>query len=72
MIRKLYDFDHQALMDFVLREPSYNLFFIGDVEHFGYNKDFQELWAQFEDGQIQAILLRHSHISFCMLQALMT
>lgn len=59
MIRKLNDSNHQALMDFVLREPAYNLFIIGDVEHFGYDNDFQELWAQFEEGQIIAILLRY-------------
>ena len=46
-------------MDFVLREPAYNLFIIGDVEHFGYDKKFQELWAQFEARQIKAVLLRY-------------
>jgi predicted GNAT family acetyltransferase len=61
MIRKLNASDHQAVMDFVLKEPAYNLFVIGDVEHFGYAKDFQELWAQFDvaAGQIRAVLLRY-------------
>ena len=59
MIRKLNDSDHQSVMALLLREPSYNLFIIGDVEHFGYDNDFQELWAQFEDGQIKAVLLRY-------------
>ena len=46
-------------MDFVLKDPAYNLFLIGDVEHFGYDKEFQELWGQFEGRRLIAVLLRY-------------
>ena len=46
-------------MEFLSEEPSINLFIIGDLEVFGYDTDFQDIWAQFnEQGEIKAVLLR--------------
>lgn len=60
MIRKLTVQDHKTVMDFLSEEPSINLFIIGDIEAFGYETDFQELWGEFhEDGKLNAVLLRY-------------
>lgn len=59
MIRKLSQQDHEKTFAFLKREPSINLFIIGDIEVFGYESDFQELWGDFDDsGELRAVLLR--------------
>ncbi|WP_079509255.1 GNAT family N-acetyltransferase [Mesobacillus jeotgali] len=63
MIRKLRDTDNQEVMRFLKEEAALNLFIIGDIEAFGYDSDFQELWGYFENEQLSAVLLRF-HNSF--------
>lgn len=64
MIRKLTEQDHEQTYTFLKQEPSFNLFLIGDIEAFGYDQEFQELWGLFgEDDSLQAVLLRY-HTSF--------
>ncbi|WP_297987168.1 GNAT family N-acetyltransferase [uncultured Anoxybacillus sp.] len=59
MIRKLNRMDHHVVFSFLKQEPSLNLFIIGDIEAFGYEQEFQELWGDFdEDGALRAVLLR--------------
>jgi uncharacterized protein len=59
MIRKLIEKNHEQVMAYLSEEPSINLFIIGDIEAFGYDSEFQELWAEFDDRQqIKGILLR--------------
>lgn len=59
MIRKLTLNDHDMVLSFLSEEPSINLFIIGDIEVFGYDSDFQEIWAEFnKQGEIKAVLLR--------------
>ncbi|WP_066391646.1 GNAT family N-acetyltransferase [Neobacillus mesonae] len=60
MIRKLTVEDHQHVLAFLSEEPSINLFIIGDIEAFGYDSEFQEIWAEFdEENEIKAVLLRY-------------
>ncbi|MNC24284.1 putative acetyltransferase [compost metagenome] len=42
------------------KDPALNLFIIGDVENFGFEQDFMELWGEFRggDGRLAAVLLR--------------
>ncbi|HEK9103045.1 GNAT family N-acetyltransferase [Bacillus pfraonensis] len=64
MIRKLTKDDHEQVLTFLSEEAAINLFIIGDIEAFGYDADFQELWGQFEEnGALQSVLLRF-HDSF--------
>jgi predicted GNAT family acetyltransferase len=59
MIKKLKEESNRQVMDFLKEEPSLNLFIIGDIESFGYEKDFQELWGDFsESGELRGVLLR--------------
>ncbi|MGG2092426.1 GNAT family N-acetyltransferase [Bacillus sp. S13(2024)] len=64
MIRKLTKQEHQQVLSFLKKEAAFNLFLIGDIEAFGYDQDFQELWGQFTiENKLQAVLLRF-HDSF--------
>jgi len=47
MIKKLTATDHEQVMEFLMDKPSLNLFIIGDIEAFGYDSEFQELWGDF-------------------------
>jgi uncharacterized protein len=59
MIRKMTKNDHEQVLAFLSEEPSINLFIIGDLEAFGYDSDFQEIWAEFDEKEeIRAVLLR--------------
>lgn len=59
MIRKLNREDHEAVMALVGQKPAENLFIIGDIEAFGYDSDYQDIWGQFQNGQLIAVLLRY-------------
>jgi uncharacterized protein len=60
MIRKLVETDHEVVFAYLKQNPALNLFIIGDIEAFGYEQDFQELWGEFEeDGTVNAVLLRY-------------
>lgn len=67
MIRKLAEDDRSMVMDYLSEEASINLFMIGDIESFGFEEDFQEVWGQFTDeGQLEGVLLRYNenHIPY--------
>ena len=60
MIRKLTEQDNKKVMELILPEASINLFIIGDIEMYGYDVDFQELWGDFNDDKnLRGILLRY-------------
>ena len=60
MIRKLTELDNEKVMELVLPQASINLFIIGDIEMYGYEADFQELWGDFDDNDnLRGILLRY-------------
>nr|WP_263326215.1 GNAT family N-acetyltransferase [Neobacillus sp. Marseille-Q6967] len=64
MIRKLTQNDHDKVLAFLSDEPSINLFIIGDLEVFGYDSPFQEIWGDFsQKDELEAVLLRF-HQSF--------
>ncbi|QUI22019.1 GNAT family N-acetyltransferase [Vallitalea pronyensis] len=61
MLRKLTENDRKQVLAFVSEEPSINLFIIGDIEKFGFDKDFQEVWGSFDDhDQLIGVLLRYN------------
>ncbi|WP_445614177.1 GNAT family N-acetyltransferase [Geobacillus sp. YF-1] len=60
MIRRLTKEDHEPVFLFLQQDPSFNLFIIGDIESFGYDADFQDVWGQFDvNGSLKAVLLRY-------------
>ena len=59
MIRKLSNSDYETVMALVGKKPAENLLIIGDIEAYGFESDVQELWGQFEDDKLVAVLLRY-------------
>lgn len=60
MIRLLTKHDEDALMQYLYKEIAYNIFPIGDVEAFGFDKEFQRIYGELdEEGNYLSILLRY-------------
>ena len=60
MIRKLAEQDRKQVMEYLSEEPAVNLFLLGDIEVFGFDKDFQEVWGSFDErGALGGVLLRY-------------
>lgn len=60
MIRKLTQEDHDLVFAYLKKEASINLFIIGDIEAYGYETEFQELWGDFDEkGALKGALLRY-------------
>ncbi|GAA0479820.1 GNAT family N-acetyltransferase [Salinibacillus aidingensis] len=60
MIRELSKADLHACMEFIKKSPAENLFLIGDLEAYGVEEDFQDVWGDFdEQGYFRAVLLRY-------------
>ncbi len=56
---KLKEEHREELMRVLLQDPDYNLYMIGDVENYGFDEDFQDVWGNIEQGQISSVLLRY-------------
>lgn len=60
MIRRLSKNDHESVMELIGNKPAENLFIISDIEAYGYESDIQDIWGQFQNGKLIAILLRYN------------
>lgn len=59
MIRKLNEQDRKLTLDFLSSDPAINLFIIGDIECYGFDTDFMELWGDFNhSNELEGVLLR--------------
>lgn len=58
-MRKLTQQDRQRVLDYVSREPEYNLFILGDVESFGFGHPDLEVFAQERGTHWNCLLLRY-------------
>lgn len=62
MILKLNDSHRDVVLNYVSKEPNINLFIIGDIEQYGFDKDFQEVWGNFDgENNLKGVLLRYSN-----------
>ncbi len=60
MIRKLVESDRLAVLEYLNQEPSFNIFPIGDIETFGFDKDFQRVYADIDEkGKYLSVFLRY-------------
>lgn len=58
MIRKLEEQDRYQVLEYLNQEPSLNIFIIGDIEHFGFDNEFQTTFGEFnEEGGYESVLL---------------
>jgi predicted GNAT family acetyltransferase len=59
MIRKLDGNDQAQVLEYLYQDPSINIFIIGDIENFGFDQTFQDVYGEFEEGKYQSVLLRY-------------
>lgn len=59
MIKKLTQKDNKQVMDFLSIDPEFNIFIIGDIEQFGYESDFQNVWGEYENNELISVLLQY-------------
>ncbi len=57
MIRKISIKDNKEVLKFLEREKEFNLFIIGDIENFGYESNFMQLFAEYESEEIVSCIL---------------
>lgn len=59
MIKKATVEDRERLLALANEAPSENLFIIGDIETYGFDKDYQEIWYEEIDGKMEGIYLKY-------------
>lgn len=60
MIIKVDDTYHSKVINYLKGEPDFNLFIIGDIERYGYDNYFLDIWAGIDKkGHIEGVLLRY-------------
>ena len=60
MIIKVDDTYHSKVINYLKREPDFNLFIIGDIERYGYDNYCLDIWAGIDKkGHIEGVLLRY-------------
>ncbi|MGL5152748.1 MAG: GNAT family N-acetyltransferase [Clostridium sp.] len=66
MVRRLCEEDREETIRFLVDEASINLFIIGDIENYGFNSEFIEVWGSFNsNNKIDGILLRYYECYIC-------
>ncbi|WNS44959.1 GNAT family N-acetyltransferase [Paenibacillus sp. MMS20-IR301] len=67
MIRKLNEADRAPLMTLLQQNPAINLYIIGDVENFGMEQPFMELWGETDEpgGPVKAVMMRYYGSYIC-------
>lgn len=59
MLIKAREINRNDILNYCLDERIINTFIIGDIENFGFSKDFQDVWVDIKDNEIQGVLLRY-------------
>jgi predicted GNAT family acetyltransferase len=60
MIRLLTEKDRKSVLEYLYKDLSFNIFPIGDIEAFGFDKKFQRIYADFdEDNNYLSVFLRY-------------
>lgn len=60
MLHQLNQTHDEEVKTFLSAEPGFALFIIGDIENFGYDSSFQDIWGDRDDrGALRAVLLRY-------------
>ncbi len=60
MIVKVDDTYHSKVINYLKKEPDFNLFIIGDIERYGYDNYFLDVWAGLDKRErIEGVLLRY-------------
>lgn len=65
MLIKAQEINRGEILEYCMAEPSINLFIIGDIELYGFDSEFQEIWIQKSSESTQGIVLRY-HDNFIL------
>lgn len=65
MLLKATEDHRESLLEYLTEEPSINIFIIGDIERFGFDSDFQEVWIQTGGQGLSGVVLRY-HDNFIL------
>lgn len=65
MLIKATEQDKKMLLDYCNDEPSINLFIVGDIELYGFDSEFQDVWYQMDNGEVKGIILKY-HDNFIL------
>lgn len=59
-MRQLRESDRDAVLRYLYQDPNRNIFPIGDIETFGFDQDFQQVYADIDvDGMFRSVFLRY-------------
>ena len=66
MIRKLTEKDRTKVLNYLYQDSSFNIFIIGDIEAFGFDKKWQTLYAEFneKDEYLSTLLFYRENVIF--------
>jgi len=59
MLGRATERDRERLLDYLRREPEYNLFIIGDILNFGFDSDVVEFFLAERSGDVEAVVMRY-------------
>ncbi|MBN2540611.1 MAG: GNAT family N-acetyltransferase [Bacilli bacterium] len=60
MIRLLTEQDRDEVLNYLYQDSAFNIFPIGDIESFGFQENFQKVYAEFDElGNYMAVLLKY-------------
>ncbi|MEF9893587.1 MAG: GNAT family N-acetyltransferase [Anaerorhabdus sp.] len=66
MIRQCFEKDRGYVMEYLDKDRVLNLFFVGDIDNYGFENDFQKIFVDEEDGRIKAVyLIYHDSLLMC-------
>ncbi|SIS75763.1 GNAT family N-acetyltransferase [Alicyclobacillus vulcanalis] len=58
MFRRLTASDHDRVVAYLAKRPALHTFLTGDIERYGYDAPFQEVYGHLSNGHVTAVLLR--------------
>ena len=59
MVKQLFKENEEEIYNLLSKESSLNLFIIGDIENFGFDTDFQQVWGDYSSSELKGVLLKY-------------
>ncbi len=59
MILKIDSSYNDKLKEYLKKEVDFNMFILGDIERYGYDNYFLDIWMEISNGNIRGVLLRY-------------
>lgn len=59
MVKQLFKENEEEIFNLLSDESSLNLFIIGDIENFGFDTDFQQVWGDYSSNELKGVLLKY-------------